>query len=392
VVSVEAIVLDANQRSSLAVVRSLGRLGVPITTADRAPLALASASRYSRTALQYPDPGHDPAGFRAFLEELNEQRAGAVLIPTTDGTVAQCLQERERIPNLRLPFPSAAAYESMSDKYALYERCQALKIEVPRTVIIRPDTDRAELTRFARYPVVVKPRWSTTAVAGRILRQAVAYAADMSELAALVRRFLAEGAPSLLLQQYVVGEGRGVFGLYEHGRLISAFAHRRLRERPPSGGVSVLSESVPLDAAMLEAMDRLLAPLDWHGVAMAEFKFTPLGRPILIEINARFWGSLQLSVDAGCNFPAMLYRLAIDAPVAPRRSYRVGRRLRWYLGDVDHTYLLLKQGGVSLQRSGRIRAIARLLRPWQPRGHSETFRLGDPRPFCHELAQYLGVH
>jgi hypothetical protein len=51
------LILDAKQRSALAAVRSLGKLGdVYIHTADDAPAALAGSSRYSRTATIPPLP------------------------------------------------------------------------------------------------------------------------------------------------------------------------------------------------------------------------------------------------------------------------------------------------------------------------------------------------
>ena len=54
--------------------------------------------------------------------------------------------------------------------------------------------------------------------------------------------------------------------------LIAAFAHRRLREKPPEGGVSVYRESIPLDSELATAGRRLLEDLNWQGVAMIECK------------------------------------------------------------------------------------------------------------------------
>ena len=48
----------------------------------------------------------------------------------------------------------------------------------------------------------------------------------------------------------------------------SAFAHRRIREGPPSGGVSVYRESVPADPELLEAGE--IDCIMWNFVATAE--------------------------------------------------------------------------------------------------------------------------
>jgi predicted ATP-grasp superfamily ATP-dependent carboligase len=277
----------------------------------------------------------------------------------------------------------------VSDKFGLFERCGRLGVDVPHTALVMPDGD-AVATWPGRYPVVVKPRWSAAPLPSRVLRQAVGYASTPNELATIVAHLFSEGAPALLLQEYIAGEGRGVFGLYDRGRRVTVFAHRRIREKPPSGGVSVYSESVALDPQLADWMDQLLIPLDWHGVAMAEFKVTPEGRAVLIEINARFWGSLQLAIDAGIDFPRHLYDLAIGSKIVAPSRYVVGRRLRWLLGDLDHTYLVLKDRSGSIGTRRKIRAALRALTPWLPKTGIETFRLSDPIPFVTELRQYVG--
>ena len=82
--------------------------------------------------------------------------------------------------------------------------------------------------------------------AGGWLSCTVGYAADLASL----RRELAQREPAqypLILQERIAGDGVGLFACYDRGRPTALFCHRRLREKPPWGGVSVLSESAPLD-------------------------------------------------------------------------------------------------------------------------------------------------
>ena len=67
----------------------------------------------------------------------------------------------------------------------------------------------------------------------------------------------------------MLGEGQGLFVLMEEGRILGMFAHRRIRERPPFGGVSVLRESIALPKDMVEATLKLLQRVQWQGVAVA---------------------------------------------------------------------------------------------------------------------------
>jgi predicted ATP-grasp superfamily ATP-dependent carboligase len=130
---------------------------------------------------------------------------------------------------------------------------------------------------------------------------------------------------------------------YDRGKPVAFFAHKRLREKPPSGGVSVLSESVEVPPNLYDMGRRILDHVQWHGVAMVEFKVADDGTPYLMEVNARFWGSLQLAIDAGVDFPWLLYQLAQAKTLKEMQSYTVGVRNRWLLGDLLHLFLVLKR-------------------------------------------------
>jgi predicted ATP-grasp superfamily ATP-dependent carboligase len=153
-----------------------------------------------------------------------------------------------------------------------------------------------------------------------------------------------------LIQRRVIGEGQGLFVLMQEGTPLGMFAHRRVRERPPSGGVSVLRESIALPKSMVEATLKLLQGVKWHGVAMVEFKVdAATQRPVLMEINGRFWGSLQLAVDAGVNFPLHLLNMAMGVcETIPENGYRVGVKSRWLLGDLDQLVMRIRKSDRAL--------------------------------------------
>jgi predicted ATP-grasp superfamily ATP-dependent carboligase len=112
------------------------------------------------------------------------------------------------------------------------------------------------------------------------------------------------------------------------------------------------------------------------------------GRHVVMEVNGRFWGSLQLAIDAGIDFPALLVHCVAGEAVPECRNYRVGVRSRWFWGDVDHLYLRLRDGA----RSGeRLTALRDFLFAFLQRGRGEVYRWRDPAPFLVETLQWLGV-
>src|SRR5262249_10470047 len=81
--------------------------------------------------------------------------------------------------------------------------------------------------------------------------------------------------------------------------------------------------SIKPPAALLRDAEKLMAALNWHGVAMVEFKMDSDGQYWLMEINPRLWGSLALSIDAGVNFPLGLLELARAEQPAPQPDYKL---------------------------------------------------------------------
>jgi predicted ATP-grasp superfamily ATP-dependent carboligase len=195
----------------------------------------------------------------------------------------------------------------------------------------------------------------------------------------------------VLLQEEVVGPGIGIFVVMHRGEVSAAFAHRRIREKPPWGGVSVLRESIALDPRLLTLSVELLRRFELEGAAMVEYKVDrATGNPYIMEINGRFWGSLQLAIDAGVDFPAVLVASVLGSAVAPAPRYKEGIRSRWFWGDVDNLLIRLRRrGDAQEQTAGRMHAIADFLKAFGPGNRSEVFRLTDPVPAMRETLDWF---
>jgi len=156
-----------------------------------------------------------------------------------------------------------------------------------------------------------------------------------------------------------------------------------VREKPPGGGVSVVRESVACRGDMEPGALRLLEALEWTGPAMVEFRRDARdGSFRLMEINPRIWGSLQLAVDCGMDFPRMIFDLIVLGQRPRETWYRVGARSRWLMGDVDYLSIMLRRGN-----GDRMSALASFFARGQ--GRCEIERADDPLPALHEKAAYV---
>ncbi len=195
----------------------------------------------------------------------------------------------------QLPFSSAAKIRFVRDKAWV-----AAQPEAPATV------DRA--------PCVVKPRVGSGS-RGRV------YCETDEEM----QRIAGAGT---VVQERVEGEARCVSLLYDlEGSCSAAFVHRRLHEYPADGGPSTWRESIR-DDALVERACTIVDRVGWRGVIQLEFK-----GGYLLDVNPRFWGSLNLAVEAGMNFPDLLYRVAMGEKIR-RFDYRTGVRAIWKTGEL----------------------------------------------------------
>lgn len=379
------LVTDGNQRASLAITRSLGAAGYRVIVAAAGGRSLAGASRFAAGRISLPAPDAAPERFAAEVVAALRAHSVDVLLPVTEASLLALLpDEGGSLEGVPIAGPRRAAFEAIRDKAGLLERAAGLDVPVPPQLTAHSPEDAPAAPDITGFPVVLKPARSVISTADGMRTVGVRYAGSADALAAALAELPLEAYP-VLLQRYIEGPGVGIFGLLWDGQRRATFAHRRIREKPPSGGVSVCSESVAAPPALVEASFRLLESYDWQGVAMVEYKQDADGKAWLMEVNGRFWGSLQLAIHAGVDFPRLLVENVLGSSAAGKPEYRIGVRNHWEWGEVDHARLRRRDS----PRPALLRLIRELfdLRPGRDR--CEVFRARDPRPFARETIDWL---
>lgn len=315
-----------------------------------------------------------------------------MLIPISDVS-SQLLLAKEDIVGVKMAGPSASAYARASDKAHLLDVAAACGIMTPQQHVIESKSfERADLEDI-EYPVVVKPARSVSAVDGKIERHGVHFVDSAPELRATIDKMSSSSFP-LLVQQRTIGDGIGVFLLRSGRRTLLQFGHHRLREKPPAGGVSTYRESIEVPTDLRLRCESLLDELEYEGAAMIEFKRdAKSGEFVLMEINARLWGSLQLAIDAGVDFPTILVSLTMGLPIDLAPKAVVGVRSYWEIGELDHALAIGRRSRVQLHLPPQIpvgrRAAIRAIFDHRPEDHREVFRWRDPLPFLAEFSRWI---
>lgn len=226
--------------------------------------------------------------------------------------------------------PDYELLEKTHDKEKTLRIAREAHLDVPETHIIRHLREIGVLKDKLEYPVVVKPRSKVSIRGGRVEIAKVMPWHYVRSADELQRKY--EHAHSIspfpLIQECIKGVGYGVSALIDKGEAKAVFMHKRLREYPITGGASTLRVSC-YDEDLKEQGLRMLKVLNWQGVAMVEFKRDERDNKYkLIEVNGRWWGSLQLAVLSGVDFPHLYLRVLTGETVRPVLAYKVGVKCR----------------------------------------------------------------
>ena len=381
------LVLDGETTQALATVRSLGRAGHTLFVASVLPRSLASWSRYCVERVRI-----ESLGVSAFAElrAWAAARGIRVVLPLTERACVLLNLDAAawRDAGIVIGCGPESMLRAAFDKAETLVRAERSGIAVPPTRLPESLEGFRDAARELRPPWVIKSRTSNSWQDGAFLPdRGVAYVDRLEDLdrAVLLRR---QGANWPIIQEFVRGVGKGVFALGNDGEVALWFAHERLRDVRPSGSGSSLRRSVPLDPMLREAAASLLRELRWHGPAMLEFRDDGVHAPWLIEMNGRFWGSLQLAVAAGADFPVQWVRMLLGQTPETTPPHRDGVVMRWDWGDVKRLAHLMKgpPPGYPDPYPGVASGLRELFGP-QPKGtRHETWDGADPWP---ALAEWL---
>lgn len=222
-------------------------------------------------------------------------RTGAeVLLPVTEAAIRFVSAHRGRMPPglALMPVPEVRDIDTASDKWSLSRHLAQQQLPQPVTKLLTSDRQNLEGLTF---PVLLKP---TRGMGG----EGIIYCPDLAAFRAYARQVLATGRP-YLVQDYLEGYDLDCSVLCREGKILAytmqtGFLPNAKPFLRPAG-----IQFVKDDHTLL-IVTQLMASLNWSGVAHVDLRYNQCdGQVKVLEVNARYWGSLLGSLKAGVNFP-----------------------------------------------------------------------------------------
>lgn len=322
----KVLITNFDYKNTLAAVRALGERRISIITCGPNPKRrAASFSKYSSGWRVYRRP---IGGVRDFISDikkiLREDGFDLVMPIGVDTTIPISYYKEELSALTEVPVADYDILERAHDKHKTVETARSVDVPIPDTYLLRDD----DMSSTKKFPLVIKARKGASGSGTR-------FAASREELEKALMEFRGRDSNSILdfnapmIQEYIPGEIRDVCVLFNHGEPRAAVVQRRILTFPPNGGVGIVNETID-QPHLVELSFRLLREMRWHGVAQVEFKLDGQGTPRLMEVNPKFWGTLELSIAAGINFPHMLYTMTLEGDVNPRFDYKKNLQMWWW--------------------------------------------------------------
>lgn len=362
----KALITDGLLRKSLSATRSLGRKGIKTVVGEYSWLSPSGFSKYCKKRVKYPDPKLKSNQFLEWLLFQLAEENVPVFLPMDDAVMDIAMENLETIKiRSRCILPSKYAYNVASDKYETMKLAIQEKVPCPATYLPKSEGELLDIANTAMFPLVIKPRKSSGSRGIRIVEDSKSLLKVFHEIK--------NDYPDPMIQEWIpLGDRYDVCILFDQNHEVKAtFVQKEIRHFPIQIGPSTVQESVQY-GKLSELSVQLLKSLNWSGIVEVEFMIDPrTGQPVLMEINPRFWNSLELAVQSGVDFPYLYYQLSIGEEINTHNSYQMGRRNRWFFpGDLLH--FLFNPQRFSMKPSffaGKKQAV-----------YDDTFSLSDPLP------------
>jgi predicted ATP-grasp superfamily ATP-dependent carboligase len=270
-------------------------------------------------------------------------------LPTETKAISFTIAHREALSRIVAipPLPDRRTFRIANDKWLLSRFLEESGIPGPKTILLTGDSLESSLQDL-EYPVLLKPTrsWGGEGVKRFENYTSIRRYLDTQEKEALAGRHI--------VQSFLPGPVVGFNVLSVRGEVLATTMQRGIIPNTHQYAAAGAIEFIK-DSRFSDVCKKLFSALAWSGYANVDALYDSRDHKInILDLNARFWGSLRGSLQAGVNFPYLACLAALNTPF-PSPDYA--------LTHYFHSKTALREGllrrigkdsewGISLQETG----------------------------------------
>jgi D-aspartate ligase len=377
-ISTPVVVLKTGGMGSLGVVRSLGRLGIPVYSIGPNANSPTFRSRYLRGSFVTDCEIADAPPMVALEHLLDVSRKigrRAILITTRDEDISFIAKHAGRLrEGYVFPDQSLELVRSLVSKKELFFLAKKHGVSTPETIFPQSKQDVIKFLDIVKFPVMLK------AIDPPILQKRTGKRLVLvhgpAELLDQYQTLETPESPNLMLQEYIPGGDESIWmfdGYFNsHSECLLAVTGKKIRQYPAYTGVTCLGICVRNDTVERTTKEFMKA-LGYGGPVDIGYRYDSRdGQYKILDVNPRLGDTFRLFVaDNGLDVPRALY-LDLTAQPVPFAVMRDGRK--WVSEWLDLV------SSLRYYRDGKL-TIRQWLSSFRGVQEAAFFALDDPLPF-----------
>ncbi len=296
---------------SLAVTRSLGKKNIHTILISKNKYAMSFFSKYCHEKKHIDDP----------ITQFSKFTKNEIIMPICEDLIIE-LSKNLNNYQFTPAFQEYSILELAFNKKKLIERATELNIPCPETIFIEDEIRFEKKSGQFKFPLVIKPVRNKGGTG-------ISFIDSDLNLKEIVDDSLKKFGPLLIQEKIPYEERYSVAILMNNEQIMKrcCVLHAK-RFHPISNGPASFVETVN-KPRLVELGNTLLQSIGYSGIAEIEFVIDKrTNEPKLMEINPRFWGSLQGAISAGVDFPYLLYQMVKDGDIQKNLDYKKGIKTR----------------------------------------------------------------
>ncbi|MDG5492287.1 ATP-grasp domain-containing protein [Psychroserpens sp. SPM9] len=272
----------------------------------------------------------------SWLDILNseiESNAINVVVPIAELEASFFIKNKEKLSDKAqvIPLPALSDFEIAINKRKLSEFAEKHSIPHPKSFLIASESDKKRMLSQINFPILVKP---LNQKGGDGIKK-------VGNVKKLPKALKIITTPQFV-QEYIEGYDIDCSVLCLNGTILT-YTIQKGNLKGDNAYAPQLGFDFMENDEVLNVVSHTMKKLNWSGVAHLDLRYDKQVKNYkLIEINARFWGSIDASRKAGVNFPDLVIKLALNGDIEKQQFEPISyMRLKGVLKSIKRRPLFL---------------------------------------------------
>jgi predicted ATP-grasp superfamily ATP-dependent carboligase len=295
---ISVLIPDGESNHALIVARCLAQVpDLKVHVLSEVPWAPLRFSR-RRSSYQVKPRETNRDQYLTVIRNAIKKTKADIILPVDEKAILLASSFSEDLAAIAstVPIPSIETFQMATDKWMLAEFMNRKQIPTPETILYTADETFDQHLDDLHFPVLAKPARGDGG-------KGIASFNNQTSLKQWLKYAVNGKNFQYIVQSFIQGYDVDCSVLCKNGKILAYTTQKgiikRSNEFAAPGGIEFL-----VDKQVLNMVTRLLAELNWSGVAHIDLRYdTKTNQLKIIELNSRYWGSLTGSLLAGVNFP-----------------------------------------------------------------------------------------